>query len=59
MGRVRDERRRQIQLGYTLAHDVAVGIPHLLKWSVKYALKGKFVKAAAILVAAFEVVKSL
>ncbi len=58
MGKVRDERNRQIALGYTLEHDQQQGVCHLLYWAVRYSIVGKFIKGAALVVAAYEVMKA-
>jgi len=51
MNKVKEERLRQIMLGYTLQHDREMGWRHLLGWSMRYFLRGKFVKGAAMLIA--------
>lgn len=57
MGKIKDERARQISIGYALEHDKEKGIGHLLYWSAVYFLKGKFVKGAALFVAGIDTLK--
>jgi hypothetical protein len=54
MGRILEERKRQIALGYTKEHDKNAGVGHLLYWSGVYILRFKFTKGIALLVAALE-----
>ncbi len=48
---VRDQRERQIAMGFDAAHDDAHGREHLIEGAKSYAVRGELVKAAAMVMA--------
>jgi len=49
--KVVQERKRQIDKGYTLEHDRKHGPRHLINWAIEYTRRGKWVEAAALMLA--------
>jgi len=43
------ERQRQVDLGYTLEHDIRHGPGHLIRWALDNVFRGRRVQAAAML----------
>lgn len=55
--KVRTERERQIAKGYDADHDDVHGIRHIAMWMCGYAERGEHVKAAALALAASELIE--